>query len=81
MNASSRRGRDGVLLRYCFQTCRATSCGEALLDRLVDGFVRAAGDVVGARGLECEGTGLGDVGVAPEDFLGPIVYTKLQRDS
>ena len=80
MNASRMRVREGVSFRYCFQTCRATSWGEALLDRPVDVFVGAAGDGVGARGLECEGTGLGGVGAAPEDaFFGPILNTEVQQ--
>lgn len=80
MNVSSRRVRDGVLFTYCLQTCRATSCGDALLDKVVDGFVGAAVEVVGARGLECEGTGFVGVDALPAgDLLGAISPKMLSR--
>lgn len=77
MKASRRRVRDGVFCRYWFQTRRATSCGEDLLER--DGFDFEDGVEKGLleeSARPWDGTGLGGGGVAvvdeDEDFLGAI---------
>jgi hypothetical protein len=73
---SRRRVREGVFCRYWFQTWRATSCGEDLLERdgldFEDGVEKGLGE---ESPRPWDGTGLGGGGVEAveyEDFLGAI---------
>jgi hypothetical protein len=68
-----------VFCRYWFQTWRATSCGEDLLERVELGFEDGVEELAEESARAWDGTGLGPGGVAAaeEDFLGAIVQQLL----